>query len=146
MSTSVLFRVSASVRSTLVLSPVSEVGSVLLNFFVASTTAGSRGLASETSLPCHRHPFCLRISLHGIRLRIEVEDDFVPIEDDPPVRSVSPASAIVGLSSVSFGGLPSRTTPCPSMAAPSHVSVKKHQHVDSEEVCGEFVQSLDHSQ
>ena len=43
-----------------------------------------------------------------------IEDDLVPLEDDPPVRSVSPASAIVGLSSVGFGGLPRRTRPCPS--------------------------------
>ena len=31
----------------------------------------------------------------------------------------------------------------PASATPSHVSAKKHRHVDSEEVCGQFVQSLD---
>ena len=36
--------------------------------------------------------------------------------------------------------------PVHHMAVPSPVSAKKHQHVDTEEVCGQFVQSLDHSQ
>ena len=36
--------------------------------------------------------------------------------------------------------------PVHPMAAPYHVLAEKHQHVDSEEVCGQFVHSLDHFQ
>ena len=47
-----------------------------------------------------------------------IEDALVPADDDPPARSVSPASAIVGASSVTFGGPPRRTNPCPSHGNP----------------------------
>ena len=119
---------------------MSAVGSVLLNFFVALTTAGSGVLLlKRRRLATGVH------SVSGSAFTVSdsgrVEDDFVPLEDDPPVRSVSPVSPIVGLASASvvYHVGPDRVHP---MAALSHVSAKKHQHVDSEEVCGQFVQCL----
>ena len=42
----------------------------------------------------------------------------VPADDDPPDRSVSPASAVVGASSVTCGGPTRRTKSCPSHCNP----------------------------
>ena len=67
-------------------------------FFVASTTAGSGVLLlSRRRLARGVH------SVSGRAFTVSdsgrAGDDLVPLEDVPPVRSVSPASAIVGLSS-----------------------------------------------
>ena len=92
------------------------------------------GLASATSPPSHKRPFCLQTTLYfTVSDSGRIQGCIFPLEEDPLVRCVSPASAFVAFSIVRFNGLP-------------HVSAKKHQHVDIEEVCGQFVQSPDHSQ
>ena len=98
-------------------SPLSGVGAVLLNLFVSSTTAGSGVLLLRRRR--------LVTGVHSVSVSTftsvgpgRIGQDRVPFEDDPPVRSVSPVSAIEGSGNTSFGGLPLRTRPCPSHGNP----------------------------
>ena len=117
VSTSVLFRVSPSTTSISVWSPVSKMGYMSLDLFVALTIVESGVLfLKRRRLTTGVH------SVSGSTFTASdsgrIKDDLVPAEEDPPLRSVSPVSAIVGLSSVSSGGLPRRTRPCPSHGSP----------------------------
>ena len=86
-----------------------------------SVTAG-RGLASETSPSCHR------ISLHGIRLESKMTSFHSKmIHPFEVFRPFLPSWVSAGSSSLVHHVGPD---PVPPMAAPSNVSVKKHQHVD----------------
>ena len=70
---------AASVRSILVLSPVSEVGSVLLNFFVHINNCRIWDLASETSLPGHRRPTLSPDQPSRYSTRVESRMTLVPL-------------------------------------------------------------------
>ena len=91
----------------------SRIGAVPLSFFVPSTAVGWGVFRSSN----RRLGFtCVQLSLSAFSAMLGscgIEGALVPADDDPPGRSVSPASAIVVASSVTFGGLPRLAKPCP---------------------------------